>query len=184
MSWTYDPEALADWLDKQFDENEELQDKWWRESIGYNKLEPFWQSVATVNRYTGDPGLVMNRLGSFVTRGFIDVLRLGTGIGTHQSAWENIKGGASNGLRVLAVAGPMLRVGGAAARGIGLRATSSLKNIAGADGPCSYVATNNVLSYLSGRTVQFFRTLDDIVLVRGENAGFHMGSLLTERSVA
>lgn len=184
MSWTYDPEALADWLDKQFDENEELQDRWWRESIGYNKLEPFWQSVSTINRYTSDPGLVINRTGSFVARGFIDVLRLGTGISSDQGAWENFKGGASNGLRILAISGPLFRFVGAAARGVGLRATAGLKAIAGADGPCSYVATNNILSYLSGNTVQFFRTLDDIILIRGKNAGHQMGSLLTERSVA
>ncbi|MBM3761895.1 MAG: hypothetical protein FJW36_16805 [Acidobacteria bacterium] len=189
MNWSYDPAALADWLEKQFDEHEELQDKWWRESVQYGKLDPFWQTAASVNRYISDPGLASNRIGSMVTRGFIDVLRLGTGISTEQSTWENFKGSFSNGLRVLAIAGPLMRVVGAAGNSIGLSAASRLKDIApvrkvAPNGPCAYVATNNVLSYLSGKTVQFFVTLDDILAVRGANAGYGMAELLHVEKVA
>ena len=180
MSWRYDPEALADWLDKQFDENEELQDKWWRQSVGYGKLQPFWQSVATVNRYTGDLGFTTSRIGAFATRGFIDVLRFGTDISLDQSAWQNFKGVASNTVRFLAVSGPIMRLGGSVVNGIGLRAASRLKNIPGATAPCSWVAANNILSYLSGKTIQFFATVQDIKLIREANKGHAMGALLSE----
>jgi hypothetical protein len=79
-----------------------------------------------------------------------------------------LDGPASEGVQALRAAG----------RYKGLLATSELADIAEAVGPCGYVNINNVLSYVKGMKVQLFATVEDIVAVKGANAGMDAEGLL------
>ncbi|GLS22042.1 hypothetical protein GCM10007874_50590 [Labrys miyagiensis] len=178
-SWKYTASDVADW----FDSNDE---KYWRDHDEWlisTQLRGETNPVFVFATWFNDRMATLpQRVGSSLTSGVVDVLRLGSDI-DFSSKMGIAKGVFLNLTRIATIAGPISKAVGAGGRYAGLLATSSLEEIAGAAKPCSFVSANNVLSYMKGRTVQLFAVVDDVIKVRGANKGIGREALLASEEV-
>jgi hypothetical protein len=161
---------IADWWDAQDKETEKILDDWVMNSSSDGEIA---LKVVPQAAY---------KLASFVGAGFVDALRLGEGIAEYQktgSKWALFQ----DATRVLVVAGPVAKVvgvaGNAAKAVVGVRAASKIIVPAEAMGPCSFVAVQDALSFIRGKTVQMFASLVDITKATGgANEGMWVEQLL------
>jgi hypothetical protein len=179
LNWKYTASDVADWFDSG-------QEKYWRDHdewlIG-TQLRGETNPVFVFAAWYGDRmNTLPQRVSDSLASGVVDVLRLGSDIDL-SSKWGFAKGVFLNLTRVATIAGPISEAVGAGGRYAGILATSSLKRIPRAVGPCSFVSVNNVLSYMKGRTIQLFAAVDDIVKVRGVNKGIGREALLASEEV-
>ncbi len=162
----YDPAEFADKLEKWEENFWEVIDSWLLDKIAENDLGMVATSMINLARTS-------QRVGSKLLTGTAaDLLRLGTFDPDDTSVWGITKGVGANALRLVSVVGPAGRAVGFAGRYAGLVAATKLTSIPGATAPCTFVAANNVITLLRGRTSQVFASLDDILRVRGANAGW------------
>lgn len=157
---------LADLFDKWNEEYWEQQDDWLIQSQQVGDAHPVFVFASWYNnRIATAP----QRLIHWLAGGIVDVLRLGSDIET-DSGWGIAKGAFLNLTRLAVVAGPAARLVGAGSRYAGLLATAALESTGMGSAPCRFVAVNNALSAVRGKTVQLFASLDDIVNIRGTGA--------------
>lgn len=162
--------ALADWFDHWEASFWRTQDDWLIESQRLGDASP-----AVV--FAEWAGSRVNRLpfsvGTEVTGSVMDLLRLGSEIDT-SSRWGFAKSLFKDLSRVLVVASPgvgsVIRRGVIRSRFAGLMATAGLETLSAVPGPCRYVAVNNALSYVRGKTMQMFASLDDVLAIRSTAA--------------
>ena len=179
FNWKYTASDLADWFDEQDDKYWQDHDDWLMQSQRLSQAEPVFVFAAWFNDRLGTlPDRTMHSL----TSGVIDVLRLGNDL-DFSSGWGITKGAFLNLTRLATIIEPASEAVGIGGRYAGILATSKLKYIDEAKGPCAYVGMNNVLSYCRGKVVQLFGTVEDIVAVRGENRGIRPDKLLEDPKV-
>jgi len=178
-NWKYNASDLADWFDRQDEKYWRDHDDWLIQSQRLGDAQPIFLFAAWYNDRFSTIG---ERVQHSLTGVIVDVLRLGNDF-DFNSGWGVAKGAFLNLTRLAAVAGPISEVLGVGGRYAGVLATSDLKYIDGAEGPCAYVSVNNVLSFLKGRAVQLFATVEDIVDVRAANKGISMKVLLESPAV-
>jgi hypothetical protein len=176
MGFTFS--QVADWWDAQDKETEKILDNWVMDSSSDGEIA---LKVIPQAAY---------KLASFVGSGFVDALRLGEGVAEFQatgSKWALFQ----DGTRLLVFAGPLAKAAapvlaplgkalGNARQAIrGVQAASKVVVPVGAKGPCAFVAVQNALSFVSGRTIQMFSSLGDIMkLTGGVNKGIAIEKLL------
>lgn len=162
---------LADWFDKWQDKQYEQQDDWLIQSHNLGDAHPFFVFCSWFgDRVNTAPKRLMDSLVGSV----VDVLRLGADIDT-ESGWGIAKGAFLNISRLAVVAGPIGKALGVGSRWAGLMGTATLDGLKGISAPCRFVSVNNALSFVRGKRVQLFSTLDDLVkTVRPGKPGANM----------
>ena len=178
-NWKYNASDIADWFDAQDEKYWRDHDEWLIQSQLRGETRPiFVFATWASDRITTFP----QRMGSGVTAGLFDVLRLGNDI-DFNSGSGIAKGVFLNLARLATIAGPASKALAMGGRFADILATSELASIKGAVGPCSFVSINNVLSFMRGRSVQLFATVEDIVQVAGKNSGIGRETLLASEQV-
>lgn len=138
--WFFDD--LADWWDKQKHRTLEILDDWVTGSDSWFRI-----AVATATRTAMEIG-----------GGFVDVLRFGDGIA--QGNWRGI---AQDGLRLLSLAGPLMK----GARGISRFLVPNPRG-----GICAWVSATQALRQTG---VKHFATIDDLARAAGKTPGSMTG---------
>jgi Putative peptidoglycan binding domain len=179
LDWKYTASDLADWFDEQDEQYWRQHDDWLIQSQNLGNASPV---VVFASWYSDRFNTIGERVQHSLAGGVVDVLRLGNDF-DFSSGWGIGKGVFLNLTRVATVAGPVSEVLGVAGRYAGIVATAKLQYIEEAAGPCAYTSVNNVLSLLKGKPVQLFATVEDIVKVRGINAGIGRDTLLASAEV-
>ena len=179
FNWKHTAGDLADWLDEQDEKYWQDHDDWLMQSQRLSQTYPVCVFAAWFNdRLSTLP----ERVEHSVTGGIVDVLRLGNDL-DFSSGWGIAKGTFLNVTRLATVLGPVSEALGIGGRYAGILATSKLKYIKDAEGPCAFVGVNNILSLFRGQPVQLFATVEDIVAVRGANQGIGRAALLADPKV-
>jgi len=179
FDWKYNASDLADWFDEQEDKHWNEHDEWIIDAYHLGDAQP----VFVFASWLGDRiDSLPQRMSSSLTGGIVDVLRLGSDLDL-SSGWGITKGVFLNLTRVATIAGPVSELLGISGRYAGVLATSGVNKIEGAAKPCAYVSINNLLSYLHGKTVRLFATLEDITEVAGTNTGMWTRELLESAKV-
>lgn len=129
---------LADWWDEKKKETSEYLHEFVDE-------QPHWWAIAIAGSVE-----TSMRLGA----GFVDVLRLGDGI--KEGTWRGV---VHDGLRLLAIAGPVAKVGRGIARFVVPDAGGNV---------CAWVSATQALRQTG---VQHFATIDDLVIATGRTPG-------------
>ncbi|NOT48919.1 MAG: hypothetical protein HOP17_14365 [Acidobacteria bacterium] len=162
---------LADWFDEQQQKRSDQQDEWLIQSQNLGDAHPFFVFCSWFgNRTSTAP----NRLLDWLTGSVVDVLRLGSDIDT-DSGWGIAKGAFLNITRLAVVAGPIGEALGIGSRWAGMVGTATLDGLKGVSAPCRFVSVNNALSFVRGKRIQLFSTLDDLIgNVRPGKAGANM----------
>jgi len=179
LNWKYTASDLADWFDEQDDKYWREHDEWLIQSQRLGDASPVLVFAAWYNDRLSTIG---ERTQHMLAGGVVDVLRLGNDF-DFSSGWGVAKGTVLNVLRLATVIEPASEAVQAGGRYAGILATADLSKIKGATGPCAYVSANNVLSYLRGKTVQLFATVEDIVAVKGGNEGINPKTLFATPEV-
>jgi len=180
FDWKYTASDLADWFDEKDEKYWRDHDEWLIQSQNLGNASPVVVFAAWYNDRLGTIG---QRAQSALAGSIFDVLRLGNDF-DFDSALGVGKGTFLNLTRLATIAGPVSEALGVAGRYAGIVATSKLTSIPGSEGPCVYVAVNNVLSLFKGRPIQLFATVEDIVAVGGSaSEGTTVGTLLTTSKV-
>jgi len=178
-NWKYTASDVADWFDAEDEKYWRQHDEWLIQSQAVGDAHP----VFVFASWYGDRiNTLPQRVNSLLAASIVDVLRLGNDF-DFDSALGVAKGVFLNLTRLVAVIDPAAQAVRAPGRYASILATSKLKYIEGALGPCSFVSVNNVLSYIRGRTVQLFGVVDDIVRVAGSNSGINREVLLASAEV-
>ncbi len=178
FNWKYNATDIADWFDAQEEKQWRLHDEWLIDTYVRGDTQMSVFGLWAYDRFvTGSQRSI-----SFVGLSVIDFLRLGNDF-DFDSWWGIAKGTFLNLTRLATVVGPAGEMLGYGGRSAGMVATSQLKNIAGAEGPCTFVAVNNVLSYLRGKTIQLFAAVEDIIAVSGANGAMDRELLLASEQV-
>ncbi len=173
---------LADWFDQWQDKQYEQQDEWLIQSQNLGDAHPVFVFCSWFgNRTSTAP----QRLMDFMAGSVVDVLRLGADIDL-DSSWGIAKGAFVNVTRLAVVAGPIGEAVGIGTRWAGMLGTATLDGLKGVSSPCRFVSVNNALSFVKGKRVQLFSTLDDLVTtVRPGKPGANMvDEILKHPSVA
>jgi len=157
---------VADWWSDQDKQTEKILDDWVMRSTSDGEIA---LKVVPQAAY---------KLASFVGSGFVDALRLGKGLAEYQatgSKWALFE----DATRLLVFAGPAAKALSAGKTIAGVGAAAGIAEVAGAEGPCSFVAMQNVLSFISGKAAKMFTSLDDILKATGGiNRGMWVEELL------
>lgn len=146
---------FADWWDEQKNQSQQILDDWVFSSASNGKPDYFAIAIATAATTSMELGA-----------GFVDVLRLGEGV--NAGGW----GYAQDGLRLLIVAGPTIRVGR-----MGLtRLTADINPSAGV---CGWVSMTQALRQTG---VKHFAIVDDLARAAGVEisalGGTNIGAML------
>lgn len=138
----------ADWWDKQKRETETILGEWVEDN-------PQWWAVtiATGVQTSMDLGA-----------GFVDVLRFGEGVSE-----GGLGGVGKDALRLLAILGPLGRIGGVFARLSHLKQIRLAVQVKGVSGPCGFQAVNNAMSITKGKN--YFITVKDMAEALGKPLG-------------
>ena len=153
----WDPAAAGDWLEKAEERLWEKIDDYVIEALETGQMNFVGVAATHAARLTLATG------SKLVTGTVADLLRLGTFDPDDTSVWGITKGVVSNGLRLLAVAGPAGRAVGFAGRHAALTAASQLSKITKTAGPCGSQSLMNVFSLLRRSKTQIFHTGDDLL---------------------
>ncbi|MGO4406190.1 peptidoglycan-binding protein [Bosea sp. RAF48] len=134
----------ADWWDKQKRETEKILGEWVQDN-------PQWWAVAVATTVQTSMDL---------GAGYVDVLRFGQGM-----AEGGLAGVGKDGLRLLALLGPMGKAGGMFSRLIHMQRIRFAVQVQGVTGPCTFQAVNNAMSIARGRS--YFVTLKEMAKAVG-----------------
>ena len=161
---------LAAWWEEQKRESESALEDW----VGEN---PQWWAI-------GIAGTVQTTMD--IGQGYVDVLRLGEGVEGGTAG-----GYVQDGLRVLAIAGPVAKAAGQASRAITpLLRAGNLRlaaQVSGVTGPCTFQAVNNAMAITRRRNL--FLTVDDMAkalgrplssLAKTESGAFKLGAWIDD----
>lgn len=180
--WKYVPSDLADWFDAEDEKHWAQHDEWLAKTVLHGESRPVFVLAA---QFHDRMATMPQRVQSTAASSVVDLLRLGSDIDFSAGwSWGNGKGALMNALRLAMVVPPAAAAVRAVRGAAGMWATSRLAFISEAKGACAYTSVNNVLSYSKGWPKQVFATVEQIIEVRGENAGIGLGALHDTTKVA